>query len=149
MSSLNTNVAVCLLGIVAMLAFPLTSRSIDVSQTGVECLGGCAFGKDCCNGRCIDILGDDSNCGACGNRCQIAGNCCGGDCLGPGFSKQYCRNCDGNCRAGETCCYGQCVNLQTHPVSCGRCLPVGTSPCFGRCIDGRCSGDATPPPFPS
>jgi phospholipase C len=41
---------------------------------------GCPTGQAACNGACIDVLGDDANCGACANACTGGTHCAAGTC---------------------------------------------------------------------
>ena len=42
---------------------------------------GCPNGFPPCNGRCVNYLTDDQNCGVCGNPCLPTANCQNGNCL--------------------------------------------------------------------
>lgn len=57
-------------------------------ENGTACSSG-----TCCNGTCVNLATDPSNCGRCGNVCL----------------------------EGQTCCSGTCVNLQTDSNNCGGC----------------------------
>lgn len=100
--------------------------------------GACASGLTRCDGVCVDLQTDRSNCGACQKPCA-SGVCAGGVC-GPG---------GGACPAGQTDCGGVCVDLQSDPNNCGACgtacgilhcitgfcCPAGSDVCGGVCVD--------------
>jgi hypothetical protein len=100
-----------------------------------ECSGflGCGEGRGCCEGKCVDLRTDPSNCGQCGKACGSS-PCLGGRCLS-------------TCVEGLTACDGACVDLLRDPKHCGACGVTcgGTTP---RCIDGQCrcreQGEACP-----
>jgi hypothetical protein len=89
----------------ATLAVPLH----DLRCGGVACDAD----QTCCNGTCVNVDSDNTNCGACGNACSAPQVCSAGTCHcsgGPG------------CMAGETCCPGiGCVDLATDRNHCGAC----------------------------
>src|SRR5439155_25885653 len=75
-----------------------------------------------CGDRCVDLLSDPRNCGACGITCNAQGVCNQGKCALP-------------CAMGLTACSGACVNLQTDNNNCGKCTIV--------CANGMaCAGGA-------
>jgi len=86
--------------------------------------GACASGLTRCDGVCVDLQTDRSNCGACGNVCA-AGLVCRqrGMCV---------------CPVGLDNCNGVCADLQTDAANCGAC---GT-PCAANqfCEGGICIG---------
>ena len=84
----------------------------------------CDFGDEIghCAGQCIDLVANDSHCGACDNACTAdSSQCVGGECA-----------CDG----GGIECAGTCVDNMSDSDHCGQCdnvCPQGTS-----CVDGLC-----------
>jgi hypothetical protein len=96
--------------------------------------GLCARGQLCCDSRCIDVLSDRVNCGACGLRCGDTQRCTAGRCESPGCGD------GGACAAGSVCCVDRCADLQTDPTNCGAC---GLTCRAGQeCAAGLCT---TPP----
>jgi hypothetical protein len=70
----------------------------------------CATGKSCCDGACLDLDDDPTNCGACGRACGDTEVCRNGlctDCPGDVYS------CDNVCcNRFEGCSGGRCVPFQ-------------------------------------
>ncbi len=108
--------------------------------------GACPTGFASCGGSCVDTLGDNGNCGGCGNQCKggtacSAGTCgttCGGKstlCGGADGGAPYCADlssdgancgtCGKACGAGLVCAAGTCA------VSC----PSTQVNCGGTCVD--------------
>lgn len=78
---------------------------------------GCGTG-----GACIDILENDTDCGACGNACPSESECNGGEC---------------QCFiATETPCPDGCADLQEDESNCGGCGLTCTS--SESCLAGEC-----------
>jgi len=71
---------------------------------------GCGEGRGCCNGTCVDLQTDETNCGQCGKACG-GSPCLEGRCVGP-------------CVDGLTACDGTCVDLLRDPEHCGSCHTV-------------------------
>jgi hypothetical protein len=87
----------------------------------------CPQGQTGCDGRCVNVLNDNSNCGRCWNTCRAGSNCvdgrcsdqvpqcaapqeqCGDDCVNPQNDNRHCGGCDVLCPAGKNCVDGQCV----------------------------------------
>jgi hypothetical protein len=62
-------------GFSACLAGTCRQTTVERPGSGLDCA---ARGLTDCGGVCVDLLTDDVNCGACGNRCdQLAGYCLG------------------------------------------------------------------------
>lgn len=97
---------------------------ICVLGDGLNCPGPficvlpcCPAGFRECNGRCVDVLRDPNNCGACGRSCGIdrPNICAGGSCCidAGGTSPCRCSPSGGACApVGEACCAGggTCTN---------------------------------------
>lgn len=66
----------------------------------------CPDGEAFCNGACIPVLADTSNCGSCGNVCSPGIVCIGGVC---------------RCPAGVDVCNGRCTDITSDPNNCGSC----------------------------
>ena len=88
----------------------------------------CSAGEEWCEGRCMspgDFIGNDSNCGRCGNRCSFNESCSGTSC---------------SCAAGYTSCMGQCVSSSSfisdnsNCGSCGHSCSIGESCTGGTCM---------------
>ena len=124
---------------------------------------GCAAGKGCCSGTCVDLQTDERNCGACGKGCAAGAKCIAGAC-------RFC-SADGEaCQADHECCDPRpwgcldrvcrnlcgaelswcgeaagCVNLKfnaAHCGACGRACGPGQA-CFNSrcCESGECCAD--------
>jgi hypothetical protein len=86
---------------------------------------GCLASEACCGDACIDVMGDQDNCGACGNVCPAGTSCAGGMCRCPNTT--------------DTACESGCANLQTDIANCGTC---GTTCAEGAsCVSGECRCD--------
>ncbi len=82
-----------------------------------------------CNGLCVNLMTDSTNCGWCGNFC--AGTCSAGLCLTSCVAPLT--DCDGT---------GSCVDLMTDSTNCGSCgIPCSSTE---TCIAGACSGTSCP-----
>lgn len=87
--------------------------------------GGCPAGEEGCSGRCVDVLDDEANCGACGVVCGAGMRCSGGKCAL-------------SCQQGLTDCGGVCTDTRKDNAHCGACgAPCGE----GEVCDG--SGKCT------
>ncbi|XP_050220170.1 stigma-specific STIG1-like protein 4 [Mercurialis annua] len=65
-------------------------------------------GPHCCNKKCVNVLADRMNCGACGNKCKYNQTCCNGKCVNPYFSRGHCGGCNNRCKVGGFCAFGLC-----------------------------------------
>lgn len=88
----------------------------------------CSAGQEWCEGKCRDIgffVGNNDNCGRCGNRCSAISESCTGTSCG--------------CAAGYESCMGSCVSsagFMSDNNNCGRC---GNSCSIGEsCMGGTC-----------
>jgi hypothetical protein len=66
---------------------------------------------------------DVMNCGRCGNVCAYGENCCDGRCVNPfGEDRDHCGGCGMACSEGRVpgCCGGRCVDL-SNDATCGTC----------------------------
>ncbi|MFK7986308.1 MAG: MXAN_6577-like cysteine-rich protein [Sandaracinaceae bacterium] len=82
------------------------------------------MGTEVCDGRCVDVDVDPSNCGACGASCEDGEVCSAGACA------------DG-CGAGTVECEGACADTDVDPSNCGGCgmaCAIGSA-----CVDGACA----------
>ncbi|MBI4705346.1 MAG: hypothetical protein HY744_29930 [Deltaproteobacteria bacterium] len=99
-------------------------------------------GKSCCAGSCVELAGDEGNCGTCGKGCGagekcIAGACgpCTPSCEGKECGSDGCEAECGKCEAEQVCQVSACVACT--PKCDGKaCGPDG---CGGEC--GKCAGN--------
>ncbi len=101
------------------------------------CCGGkckCNPGEACCDGKCIDITSDESNCGGCGIHCGEDEECCNGVCVDINFDESNCGGCNKVC--DKTCCFGECVDILSNNNYCGSCWK-GCLPGY-TCVGGKC-----------
>jgi Putative metal-binding motif len=56
-----------------------TSGPVAPEATGCNCATDCGS-KACCGSRCVDLIKDSHNCGACGYECGADHECMGGSC---------------------------------------------------------------------
>jgi len=122
---------------------PGQSCLYDKEASAYKCL--CPPGRTYCDGRCVDLATDDTNCGTCGNVCSQPG---GRMYLG------YCSRgtCEWQCAAGRADCNGNSddgceVNTMSDPQNCGGCGIVcdgiaGQACAGGRCVVEPCEKDA-------
>lgn len=72
------------------------------------CKTGFGNSTTCCNNKCMDLLYDDHNCGACKKKCKYTQSCCRGQCVDLAFDKRHCGACNYRCEYGQYCVYGLC-----------------------------------------
>ncbi|XP_050220515.1 stigma-specific STIG1-like protein 1 [Mercurialis annua] len=65
-------------------------------------------GPHCCKKKCVNVLTDRVNCGACGKKCKYNQICCNGNCVNPSFSRGHCGGCNNRCKNGGFCAFGLC-----------------------------------------
>lgn len=93
----------------------------------------CPVGDTDCGGRCVSLLTDPANCGACG--------------VAVGLPLEVCAAGTAACAAGIETCGGACTDLARDPLHCGGCdvacdagafcaTAGGTTSCTGQCPDG-------------
>jgi hypothetical protein len=96
-----------------------------VCGPGAVCVAGacaCPGGDVTCNGACVDLSSDGSNCGACGNSCGTGGVCVAGTCA---------------CGPTQTACGAACADLSSSAANCGAC---GNACAAGQvCLNGACA----------
>ena len=97
----------------------------------------CTAGRVLCNGTCIDVTSDRTNCGGCNRYCYGLEQCCNGVCTDVFDDPDNCMMCGNSC-PGETLCWnrscirtgcgesltncdGACVQTRTDPENCGYC----------------------------
>ncbi|XP_062080531.1 stigma-specific STIG1-like protein 3 [Humulus lupulus] len=72
------------------------------------CKTGSGNSTTCCSKKCMDLLYDDDNCGACKKKCMYTQSCCRGQCVDLAFDKRHCATCNNRCEDGKYCIYGLC-----------------------------------------
>ncbi len=95
----------------------------------------CSDGLTRCGDQCIDLQGNNDNCGSCGNACQSPGVCSAGQCATPM-----------DCPAGQTRCGERCVDTTSDNANCGSCgnaCPSDQSCSAGFCAAACPSGQVT------
>jgi len=87
-----------------------------------------------CDGACLNLDNDLSNCGKCGKTCPTVAN------GAPVCSKlNGTGSCDANCNTNYTKCAGACVDTQSDSQHCGSCAKVCST---GQvCRTGQCTSD--------
>jgi hypothetical protein len=97
-----------------------------------DCAHHCSGGI-CCDGKCVSVLTDRNNCGACDRLCDQDQTCVNGQCTPCAKPRGVCVS-EGKDR---------CVDLQTDPNNCGSCnivCPKGkqSSQRDFQCDEGKC-----------
>ena len=105
------------------------SASFDASLPSDAADSGCTGTLTPCSAVCVDLLGDGTNCGACGHACASPKTACAA----------------GQCTCPIAECGGGCIDTAVDTANCGAC---GVQ-CGGVCASGRClvtlsSGDYSP-----
>ncbi len=125
----------------------------------------CQPGQTACNGACVNLQSESTNCGTCGTACTAPAVCANGSCdtaCATGFQKcgpscvnvatdsGHCGSCGKVCDAGVPCyggvcgcpegvlfCQGQCFDPMSDAAHCGTCETA----CAGgaACVDGNCA----------
>jgi DNA-binding beta-propeller fold protein YncE len=83
--------------LLSILAFPLAACDRELV---------CPADERDCGGRCVALLADPANCGACGVACGPLEICAAGACA---------------CAADVETCGGACADLRIDPANCGAC----------------------------
>lgn len=99
---------------------------ISAVEEAIEAL---TEGLTLCEGVFVDIMSDETNCGACGIVCGHGFTCENGECVPVGEV----------CPPGTVDCDGECIDLGSDPNHCGACgqsCPPGAS-----CVAGVCVAD--------
>lgn len=80
----------------------------------------CQRGLTSCNGVCVNLQSESTNCGSCGTTCIAPAVCANG-------------SCSTACVAGFQKCGADCVNVATDSAHCGSCEKTCDAgvPCFG------------------
>ncbi|KAI3948891.1 hypothetical protein MKX01_022305 [Papaver californicum] len=73
------------------------------------CLAEGSPGSTCCNNKCVDLMSDPDNCGACKSKCKFyTETCCNCECVNLSYDKRHCGRCNDKCMTGGFCLYGNC-----------------------------------------
>jgi len=132
---------------------------IDAARDGAaDAATTCPTYQKLCNGRCIPVVADPANCGACGVRCSGATACsagacvnecpiplaaCNNACVDTATDNDNCGGCGNKCGPTQGCSAGRCVDK----------IPLGPPPsaCNGGgppiVINGQCSGQTAQTTF--
>ena len=123
-----------------------------VGDASVTCSPACGFGRQCCNGACVNLDNNNENCGACGTRCGGSTPYCDGTCkpLPCGREGGTCNN--GTCCGAECCAPNQICCKSEGPISGPpTCVtPTAQQPacpagCAPQCVSDRnAKGDVVP-----
>lgn len=126
---------------------------------------GCVAPRMMCNGVCVDITSDATNCGMCGKPCAAGSVCsvgqcstsgcagsltkCGASCVDLMGSQNNCGMCGKSCPADQACwqgacrcatgyavCGGTCKDVATSTINCGTCGNVCAT--GASCVMGMC-----------
>ncbi len=102
----------------------------------------CPVGEVECGDRCVSLLSDEANCGACGSACGAleacsAGSCvcapgvevCGGACTDLARDADHCGACETACAAAAYC------TTQDDVTACADACPQGFTPCGRACVE--------------
>lgn len=92
----------------------------DEANCGV-CGQSCAAGLACCNGSCVNTATDATNCGTCGSWAGEGLSCCGGESADLRNDPMNCGACGRTCGAGRACCDGVCTDTGRDALHCGSC----------------------------
>jgi hypothetical protein len=85
----------------------------------------CASGLTFCDGYCVDLGSNFTNCGRCGRRCSGAESCQNGECVTP------------DCEPGQKRCNDICVDPRRDPQNCGTCGNACRA--TQGCANGKCA----------
>ncbi|KAI3899496.1 hypothetical protein MKW92_029772 [Papaver armeniacum] len=81
----------------------------DCNKNNYICYAKGSPGSTCCNNKCVDLISDRDNCGACKKKCRFySQTCCDGKCVNLSCDVQHCGRCNNKCRTGGLCSYGNC-----------------------------------------
>ncbi|OAY55172.1 stigma-specific STIG1-like protein 1 [Manihot esculenta] len=84
------------------------SRRITCNKFPRICRSKGSPGPFCCKKKCVNVLTDRFNCGACGKKCKYNQICCNGKCVNPTFNRKHCGGCNNRCKNGGFCAFGLC-----------------------------------------
>jgi len=122
-----------------------TDGSTSTDGGGPDAGPACLPGLTSCNGACVDLTTDKSNCGKCGTTCPVAcsasacvATCpaptinCNGSCVDTTKSATNCGSCGKVCAAGQLCSASACTCGASvsfagavQPVFTGSCAVTG------------------------
>ena len=120
----------------------------DGQECGLSALGiptcMCPVGQTFCGtasggikvGTCVDLTGDDQNCGACGARCGFLGNEKATEACVFGKCQRTCYGGWGDCNGNRD--DGCETHIAADPQNCGACGNVCDAIAGQACVDGQC-----------
>eukprot|EP00268_Persea_americana_P041860 TRINITY_DN41826_c0_g1_i1.p1 TRINITY_DN41826_c0_g1~~TRINITY_DN41826_c0_g1_i1.p1 ORF type:complete len:174 (+),score=23.77 TRINITY_DN41826_c0_g1_i1:64-522(+) len=88
--------------------FLAQSKVLKCNKNPKICFAAGSPGPNCCKRKCVNLMTDRVNCGACGKKCKYTEACCKGKCVNLAFDKRHCGQCNNRCEKGDYCVYGLC-----------------------------------------
>ena len=120
--------------------------SLPDSGTDDSDVADCQQGTTLCDGSCVNVSSDPSNCGVCGNMCPDLWSCeasacvdsaacndgflsCSGSCVDTSSDRNNCGTCGTTCEFGDICEAGSCIlNCGSLSVCDGECVNTNNTP---------------------
>ncbi|KAK9689225.1 hypothetical protein RND81_09G044400 [Saponaria officinalis] len=85
-------------------------KAADHCHKDNEMCNHLVYGKNstCCNNKCMDLMEDKNNCGACKNKGKFTQQCCGRQCVDLCYDQRNCGSCNNKFLIGQYPIYGMC-----------------------------------------